>query len=297
MSGTRRRLFGWAIGLVALIGAPAHGEDPKFDVVSVKANHDTVPSTSNFPLGPGDVYVRNGGHFSAKGFPLSLYISFAYKMLGNQVQYLAPQMPEWTKFDRFDIEARAAEDPGKDGMRMMMRALLADRFKLALRFEKREVPVMAFVLAKSGKLGPQLHVHADDGTCPTVQPDASTPGVVKGTPQFCNGIFNMPPSAPGLLRFGGRNVTLSFIADTFSAGAGFDRPFLDATGLGGTFDFTLEFVPPQPNQGPIGAAGDSDPAGPTFVEALRDQLGIKLQSQKGMVSVPVLDHVERPAEN
>jgi uncharacterized protein (TIGR03435 family) len=83
---------------------------------------------------------------------------------------------------------------------------------------------------------------------------------------------------------------LEFVADTFSAGAGFDRPIVDATGLAGTFDFTLEFVPEQ-------RTPDSDQSGPTFAEAVRDQLGIKLQSQKGMVSVPVVDRVERPSAN
>jgi len=269
-------------------------EAPKFEVASVRRNQSNDPPDSNLPLGPGDVYVRNGGRFWAKGFPLSLYISFAYKMIGNQIQYLNPQLPDWAKTERYDIEARAAGDPGKDGMRLAMRALLADRFKLALRFEQREVPVMAFVLAKSGKLGPQLHAHADEAPCPTVQPDSSTPGVQKGKPQFCNGIFGLPASAPGLVRAGGRNVTLAFIADTFSAGAGFDRPMIDATGLAGTFDFTLEFAPERRGSG---AAPDVDPPGPTFTEALRDQLGIKLQSQKGLVSVPVLDHLERPSAN
>jgi uncharacterized protein (TIGR03435 family) len=270
---------------------------PRFDVASVKLNQSTGQQTSNFPLGPGDVYVRNGGHFSAKGFTLALYISFAYKMMGNQVQYLSPQMPEWTKTERYDIEARASSDPGKDGMRMAMRALLAERFKLALRYEKREVPVMAFVLAKSGKLGAQLQPHSDDSPCPTEQPDASAPGVVKGKPQYCNGIFGLPPTAPGLFRFGGRNVTLAFIADSLSAGVGYDRPMIDATGLTGTFDFTLEFVPERRGPEPNAAEPASDPTGPTFAEALRDQLGIKLQSQKGLVNVPVLDHVERPSAN
>jgi len=285
--------------LLAVVIAPSliAQDAPKFEVVSVKRNQSNDQPTSNFPLGPGDVYVRNGGHFVAKGFPLSLYISFAYKMIGNQVQFLSPQLPDWVKTERYDIEARAATDPGKDGMRMAMRALLADRFKLALRYEKREVPVMAFVLAKTGKLGPQLQAHTADSPCPTEQPDSSTPGVVKGKPQFCNGIFGLPESAPGLLKTGGRNVTLSFIADTFSAGVGFDRPMIDATGLPGTFDFTLEFAPERRGPGSNAADAPADPAGPTFAEALRDQLGIKLQSQKGLVNVPVLDHVERPSAN
>jgi len=153
------------------------------------------------------------------------------------------------------------------------------------------------VLAKNGKLGPQLQTHAGDAPCPTLQPESSTPGVEKGKPQFCNGIFGLPPTAPGLFRSRKRNVTLASIADAFSAGVGFDRPLIDATRLTGTFDFTLEFAPPQRVQGLNGTVADADSAGPTFPKALRDQPGLKLRSTKASVSVPVLDQVEKPSAN
>src|ERR1043166_175857 len=135
-----------------------------FEVASVKANHSTDQPDSNFPLGPGDVYVRNGGYLSATGFPLSTYISFAYKIVGNQGQFLAPQLPDWANTDRYDIRARAQSDPGKDGMRLMMRSLLADRFKLKVHYEDREVPVFAFVLAKAGATGPALRPRSEEHT-------------------------------------------------------------------------------------------------------------------------------------
>jgi len=269
---------------------------PRFEVAAVKLNHSSDPPASNFPLGPGDVYIRNGGLFNATGFPLSTYILFAYKVIGNQAQYLLPQLPDWAKSERFDIQARVAGDPGKDQMRLMMRSLLANRFQLAIRYEQREVPVFAFILTKSGETGPQLRPHAAGADCPTEQASLATPAVVKGTPAFCNGIYPLAPSAPGRVRFGGRNVTLGFIADTISAGTNLGRPMIDDTGLRGTFDFTLEWSldlsgPAQP----VDAA--PDPAGPSFEQALRDQLGIKLQSQKSPMSVPVLDRVERPSAN
>jgi len=278
-------------------GAQTAPANPKFEVASIKPNNSGDPPYSNFPLGPGDVYVRNGGFFSATGFPLSLYIAFAYKTIGNQAQYLQPQLPDWAKTERFDIQARTEGDPGKDGMRLMMRSLLADRFKLATHYENREVPVFAFVLSKSGKTGPQLRPHLDKSPCPTEQPTLSTPAIVDGVPVFCNGIYPLPPSVPGRLRFGGRNVTIGFIADTFSAGTNLGRPMVDQTGLSGRFDFTLEWTPERRVQAPSGADVDPDSSGPSFEEALREQLGIKLQSQKGSVSVLVVDHVERPSAN
>src|SRR5437660_2324301 len=82
--------------LVGTMGAPVLCAQPaataKFEVASIKPNKSGDPPTSNFPLGPGDVYVRNGGLFSATGFPLISYIVFAYKIIGNQGQYLTPQL-------------------------------------------------------------------------------------------------------------------------------------------------------------------------------------------------------------
>jgi uncharacterized protein (TIGR03435 family) len=277
-----------------------------FEVASVKPNRSDDSPYANFPLGPGDVYVPNGGLFSAKGFPLVTYIFFAYKMIGNQSQYLLPQLPEWVKTERFDIQARAAGNPGKDDMRLLMRALLADRFKLAIHMETRELPVLAFVLSKPGKTGPSLQPHLDTAPCPTNAPTPSqqatpqTPGpsqtVAGGFPALCNGIFGMTPNTPGRQRIGGRNLTLKFIADSLSGGAGLGRAMIDKTGRTGTFDFTLEWA--LENRRPA-APGDDlpDTNGPSLQEALRDQLGIKLQSDKAAIRVYVLEHVEHPSEN
>ena len=69
-----------------------------------------------------------------------------------------------------------------------------------------------------------------------------------------------------------------------------DRPVLDRTGLTGTFDFSLEWsLAPDPRQPPDAQPEDS---GPTFLEALQEQLGLKLKSAKGPVDVLVIDHVE-----
>ena len=272
-----------------------------FDVASVKPSQPDVQPNSNFPLGPGDVYVQNGGLFSANNLPLVTYIFFAYKFIGNQAQFLLPQLPDWTKTEPFDIQARAQGNPGKDQMRLMMRALLADRFKLAIHNETREIPVFAFVLVKPGKTGPQLKLHSEGAPCSTdVQPSAAqgpVPTVDGGLPALCNGIFGMPPSAPGRQRAAARNVTLPFIADSLSAGANLGRPMIDKTGLTGTVDFSLEWTPENRNPVPPGAEAPLDPNALSFQEALKDQLGIRLQPDKTSASVVVLDHVEHPSAN
>jgi uncharacterized protein (TIGR03435 family) len=280
------------LAAVALLAQPA-----KFDVASVKPSAPDRQPNSNFPLGPGDVYVRNGGYFNASGFPLITYMAFAYKLIGNQAQYVLPQLPDWARNDHYDIQARAATDPGKDGMRLMVRALLADRFGLVTHYEDREVPVLAFTLPAGSKTGPQLHRHSDDSPCPT-EAAPTDAGVVNGKPAFCNGIYPLKPTVPGRLRFGGRNVTLAFIADTFSAGVKLGRPIIDQTGLTGTFDFTLEWTQDGPPSAPSAAAEPpTETTGPTFEEALRDQLGLKLQARKGPLRVLVVDHVEPPTAN
>jgi uncharacterized protein (TIGR03435 family) len=108
----------------------------------------------------------------------------------------------------------------------------------------------------------------------------------------------LTPSEPGgRTRIGARNITLKFLADSLSGWSNRGRPVIDQTGLSGTFDFVMEFTPDLPGPQPPGANPLPDTSGPTLEQALRDQLGIKLESVKGTMDVLVLDHVERPSEN
>jgi uncharacterized protein (TIGR03435 family) len=284
-----------AIGLMSAPPIPAQslptpGAVPAFDVASVKPNRSTDRATFNFPLGPGDLYTPNGGYFSATNVSLAMYVSFAYKLMGNQLRDLLDQSPPWIEAERFDIQARVKGNPSKDQMRLMMRSLLADRFKLAVHEEDRQVAVAALVVAKGGKLGPQIQPHPSGSPCPT-DPDPFGTNSDARFPLPCGGLVQMS-SAPGRLRFGARNVTMDFIANQLSAYAGLGRPLVDRTGLSGAFDFNLEWTPAT-----HGPDEQVDEAGPTFGEALGDQLGLKLESQKGSLSVLVIDHVERPSKN
>jgi len=76
------------------------------------------------------------------------------------------QTPKWVNTDRTAVEARAEGNPTKDQMRLMMQALLADLFKLAVHFETREAPVFELMQVKSEKTGPKLHPHSDGPPCP-----------------------------------------------------------------------------------------------------------------------------------
>lgn len=278
--------------LAARLAAQSSPGKPEFEVASVKPNKSDGPPHANNPLGPGNVYSPYGGYFQAINFPLYTWILFAYKIMGNQEQFLRTQIPAWVMSDRFDIEARAEGNPDKDQMRLMMRSLLADRFKLALHYETRQVPVFALALVKPGKTGPALQPHPEDYPCSAVPDPSRNQDAAGQFPALCGGLFPMPPGTPGRQHIGARRVTMEFVANSLSAMGQLERPVIDRTGLAGNFDFALEWVTE-----PAGPDLQPDPAGPTFLEALKDQLGIRLESQKGPAEVIIFDHVERPSEN
>jgi uncharacterized protein (TIGR03435 family) len=278
------------------------GGKQAFDVASVE--QDTAdPSTArtNVPLGPTNVSTPSGGLLAAVNIPLVTYISFAYKLTGNQSQSLQSQLPKWATTERFDIQAKAEGNPTKDQMRLMMQALLADRFKLAVHNETRQLPVFGLVLVKPGKTGPQLQAHPDDAPCSTVQaPPSSAPAppatVAGGFPALCGSPLYMPSSVPGRTRVAARNVTIGMLAGTMTGFGNLDRHVLDQTGLKGNFDWIIEWTPQFNGPVPPGAP-QPDESGPTFLEALRDQLGLKLDSQTGPVDIMVIDHIEEPSPN
>jgi len=283
----------------------AAGGKMAFDIGSVtrKTPAPPYPMGSNFPLGPGDVYVPNGGLFRATNLPLVTYIEFAYKLTENQDQFLLSQLPKWATTDRFDIQGRAQGNPTKDQMRLMMQSLLADRFRLAVHYETRQVPVFALIVDQPGRLGPLLQRHVGDSPCPTT-PQVPSPAPT-APPQFfdsrfpatCGGIVGMPPSKPGRVRTGARNVSMELIASSMGDGDGVDRPVLDKTGLAEMFDFAIEFTQQIRGSSSPGVVSQRDLTGPTSIEAIKEQLGLRLEPQIGPIQFLVIDYVEEPSAN
>jgi uncharacterized protein (TIGR03435 family) len=294
-----------AMGLGACVcGAQVAGSSLTFDVASVRENRsDSTVQRQSFPMGPGDVYAETGGVFSATNVPLMLYITFAYKISNNEAMAMQKALPEWVSSTRYDVQARSEKkNPTKDEMRMMMRALLAERFKLVVHTETKEVPVFALTVVKPGKTGPKLQQHPADEGCSS---DASAemnrgprsgptpPEAVKGGfPAVCGGILYVPGTGIGRLSFGARNVSMATIANAMPSWGALGRPVVDKTGLTGMWDFAMEFTP----EG-SGDAVATAPTGPTFLQALKEQLGLKLDGEKGSVDSLVVDHVERASAN
>ena len=264
-----------------------------FEVASVKPSKGATVA-SNMALDPWDEYSAPEGSFRADA-TLSTYIQFAYKLWPSEVQSREfSRLPKWVASDRYDIEARAATgNPTNDQMRLMVQSLLAERFQLAAHFEARDVPVFELRVAKPGKLGPKLIPHA--GGPPCDQPGLS-PG--DGLPGFNCHSFMAFDKPDGIILFGSRDITTDTLAVALSMlSAVLGRPVIDKTGLDGRFDATLEWA--RERRGP--AASDSPapatPAGPTLIEAVRDQLGLKLEPVKAALEILVIDRVERPSEN
>jgi bla regulator protein blaR1 len=224
------------------------GSRMSFDVASVKPSK--IPRLPYFSLGPDDAKPR-GGRFFAE-FPLQIFIGFAYKLGRFQTADALANAPLWLRTDEYEIEAEAQGNPTKDQMRLMMQSLLADRFKLAVHFERKELPVLALRQVQSGKLGPKLLQHSQGPPCPEEQALVG-PGVDPSNPRRV--VFPTPadpqkevfPSAcvagqsasvaDGTWFVGSRNTTMEIAAQTFynygSMGSEIDLPVVDQTGLKG----------------------------------------------------------------
>jgi|SRR6185437_9975321 len=276
----------------------AAGGKISFDVASVR--QDTNPDAdtqSNVPLGSmdsfSDSFSSTGGLFRASDFLLSQYIAFAYKLSPEEAKRVQLQLPKWADTNQYDIIARASGNPTKDQLRLMMQSLLADRFQLSVHYETKEMPVMALMLDKPGKLGPGLRKHKEDGVpCTTVAASEGTLTTAAGFPVECGTVVHLPVSASGVAHLGARAIDSLMLADVLGVWYQVDKPVVDNTELG-VVDFAIEFTPNRmTNKGLM-----YNPDAPTFLEALKEQLGLKFEARKAPVRSMIIDHLEQPSPN
>jgi uncharacterized protein (TIGR03435 family) len=283
--------------LSAFAAASAQQQPKQFDVVSIRESRAPGPSSSNFPLDPTPRYNNHGSLLQAHNIPLLQLLVFAYAKNMYQILDLRRQLPDWARDMRFDVEARTSGSPGKDDMRAMVRSLLEERFQLKLHTETRENTVLRLEVLHPGKLGPNLRPFAaTEPPCAEVPPYgnvavATTPD---GFPAYCGTMLWIPGTPTGEMRVGGRRLTSKDIALGVGAAADFTaRPVVDATGLDGVYDLLLDYAPDNPDPSRSAEISNGIPLG----EALRRQLGLKLEPGKAPVEVYVLDHVSKPSEN
>jgi uncharacterized protein (TIGR03435 family) len=203
-------------------------------------------------------------------------------------------LPDWVNTERYDLTAKPPAGTTRDQMRPMWMAFFADRMKLVAHVEQQERTTFAMVIARSdGRLGPQLKKSALDcsppapGAPPPPPPAPPQPGP-GGLPDFTNRCGMM--MGRGTIVTGG--VPLDQLARSLGNMAG---GFINnRTGLDGFYAFTLTFTPPG-GAGPAADASADNP--PEILTALQEQLGLKLQPEKTIVPILVIDHIERPTPN
>jgi len=217
---------------------------------------------------------HEGGRFTATG-TLRMLIRTAFRL--QEFQVVGPR--GWIDDERFDVDARAGRDATPDEMRMMLRALLTERFALALHREGREMPVYALRMADT-KRGARARLTQ------AAEPCAAPP---------CSVRF-----APGVLS--ARGVTMPMLASELSMWV--DRIVRDRTAVEGTFDVDLEWAPDRIPEAPaISATPDRpfatrlDQNAPSIFTAVREQLGLSLEPERGDIDVFVIDRAERPSQN
>jgi uncharacterized protein (TIGR03435 family) len=287
--------FGWLLLAVAIATAFPIAQTPpveRFEVASVKPYKGPLTMISS--------NTEPGGRFVAQQQSLKDLIALAYRVRDSQI--IAG--PPWIGSDRFDVNARAARelppfDPGGPigPLELMLQSLLADRFKLVSHRETRELPIFALVMARSdGRPGEKLRLSSTD--CAKVFADrarAGQPGpLVAGDRPTCGMVVS-----PWSIRIGGGPLSqLTMVLTNMT-----NRFVVDRTGLTGNYDVDLQWTPQGTRLGRPpgdGAPGPPFPAPPpdangaTLETAIQEQLGLKLDPQRGPVPVLVIESVEQP---
>jgi bla regulator protein blaR1 len=285
--------------VVGMMNAPAvqaqstAATRPRFEVASIKPAPQEGPDVKR----PGlDVRMLPGGRLSAEKVLLRYFIQNAYGVEPFQIS----GGPAWINSTHYDIEAKAEGNPNRSQMRLMMQALLEDRFKLKLHHETKELPVYELTAAKGGvKLQ-----EPKQGSC--ISPDPSGPPLppVPGQPIPCGRVLMM--MSPSVVQMHGGRVSMTELVRVLSNVLG--RTVVDKTGFTATFDVHLEFAPdesvggvPGPPPGPA-AANDSTRPVPApdlhgSIFAAVQEIGLKLKSAKGPVDELIIDSLEKPSAN
>ena len=261
---------------------------PSFEVASV------TPSTSLPPPGSSGVQI-GPEQFDAPSYPLQALVSLAHGMSGARIT----GWPEWTRTARYDVRAKTGKPSTRQEVLAMLQTLLAQRFSLKVHRETRQMDIYALVVAKDGVTGPKLQrVEVDcetkkllDGSGPGLFPPDARPacGINLRTVRMVAG--------PSITTSARAAVTMEQLA--IGLGGGVGRPVVDRTGLNGTFDAELTYLTENPVSPsfPQPSSTQRPPDGVSLRDAIRQQLGLDLRSERGPVEFLVIDSIERPTPN
>ncbi len=242
----------------------AANADPSLEVATIKPSLPNSPTGKNFGF--------RGGHFMTRNTNMDDLISRAYGLHAKQIV----GAPDWFDIDLYDIEGKPDAEgvPNDKQLKTMLQKLLAERFKLTVHHEKREMAVYVISVAKGG---PKMTTSSSDS----------------------RSSFHLR-SLGDLV---GTSITVTDFAQRMQAGV-MDKPVVDQTGLLGRYDFELKWTPDESQYSQFRGMGgavprptDNPDAPPSLYTAMREQLGLQMGSAKFRDDVIVIDHVERPSEN
>lgn len=272
-------LFVLAFAIIPTISAQTPRAE--FDVVSIKRSAPDATGSSMRTLPDGTEIMAN--------VRINQFITSAAAVPVREVVGL----PDWAQTERYDVTAKPPADSTREQRRQMWQTLFSERMKLEAHVEQREKDTFALVVARSdGRLGPQLKPSTLDcnpkppGTAPAPPPTPTEPGKEAEYLNRCGGMFGQ-----GIIVVG--STTMDRLVLSLAGLAG--RQVFDRTGLQGNYALTLKFSTPRA-RGAFSDAALADDA-PEFFTALQEQLGLKLQPEKTIVPVFVIDSIERPTDN
>ena len=274
--------------IVALIFAAAT-QIPSFEVASVKPSAPAEPNKLGFPV-RSSFRIEAGGGGRASQITLRELVLNAYDLPGFRVD----GGPSWITADRFDV--MAVPEQGFSGtsaeVRSMLRALLAERFRLRVHTEQREAPVFYLITAsQDGKLGRQMRPSSID--CEAVRRKRAPGSEPAGSEPRCRASFDTDLKE-GTITIKAEGESMASLAQTLLS---FEtrRTVLDKTEIAGTFDLQLTFSPSEPLPGLPRLPGSEN--GVSLFTAIQEQLGLKLEAGRGMVEMLVIDAADKPLEN
>jgi len=274
LSGGRWALILLAIFVGVLEAITQSARRPSFEVASIKRN-----VSINAERGGG---FEPGGQFLMTNVDVRTLVRIAYR--SGPVLFPSQIIggPDWTGTEYYDVAAKVGSEladktPAELAQiqPLLLQSLLEDRLKLKAHPDKRNLQRYALVVArKDGTFGPQLRRSTADCAAESVK---------------CATVARQ-----GMYMSGG---TLISALSNYLASSVVQQVVVDRTGLDGRFEIHLEWQPVQMTTQP---GADLTPASadkPSIFTALQEQLGLKLESERGPVDVIVIDHVERPTEN
>ncbi len=273
-------VFVSVIALLSVSRTRVHAQSPapaEFDVVSIKRNTSPTPGGGGRTLPDGTQMMTN---MMVRNFILAASPVATREVTG---------LPDWALTERYDVTLKPPPGSTSEQRKQMMQAMFADRMKLVAHVEQHERDVYLLVLARSdGRLGPELKPSTlDCGPRPpgTPPPPFVPPTGPKDMLTRCGMMMR-----PGSIVSGG--MKMDGLAQSLYGLAGGDVE--NHTGLDGFYVVNLTFSMSRGRGLPIDAANDD---APDIFTAVQEQLGLKLQHEKKMMPVFVIDHIERPSEN